>query len=311
MMSSLIAALKGYQNTAAIREKGALSIVLKVTEHAKKKGLPLDPNDLVTAKGGQVKGPGVSVQAILKRHGIQRRLSSEAGRTSRGSIDTMREYVAKLNQLAADGPLDLEEVERFWAQAVEEYFRRQPFKVTLDSSRGLRLLVREIIAQAQIRQSETLGTTTAGTVLQHLVGAKLDCALPAPGLVKHNSSSTSDSQSGRPGDFLIGDVSVHVTVSPGEGVVERCAENLKDGLRPVIVTTTRGVTVAEGLADNKGIGDRVDVFEVEQFVALNLYELGRFAADGRRVAVGDLVRRYNEIVESVETDPSLLIEIRK
>ena len=53
------------------------------------------------------------------------------------------------------------------------------------------------------------------------------------------------------------------------------------------------------------------MFEVEQFVALNLYELGRFAADGRRVAVNDLVGRYNEIVEDVETDPSLMIEIRK
>ena len=37
-------------------------------------------------------------------------------------------------------------------------------------------------------------------------------------------------------------------------------------------------------------------FEIEQFVALNLYELGEFAADGRRVAVDGLVRRYNEIV---------------
>ena len=42
------------------------------------------------------------------------------------------------------------------------------------------------------------------------------------------------------------------------------------------MTTTRGVTVAEELARNKGLDDRIDVFEVEQF----------------------------------ETDPSLKIEIR-
>ena len=58
-------------------------------------------------------------------------------------------------------------------------------------------------------------------------------------------------------------------------------------------------------------GDRIDVFEVEQFVALNLYELGKFAADGRRIAVDDLVTRYNEIVDEFETDPSLKIEFRK
>ena len=55
----------------------------------------------------------------------------------------------------------------------------------------------------------------------------------------------------------------------------------------------------------------LDIFEIEQFVALNLYEMGGFAAAGRRVAVGDLVARYDEIVEDVETDPSLRIEIRK
>ncbi|WP_032640250.1 DUF4928 family protein, partial [Pseudomonas syringae group genomosp. 3] len=59
------------------------------------------------------------------------------------------------------------------------------------------------------------------------------------------------------------------------------------------------------------LGDRIDVFEVEQFIALNLYELGKFAAEGRRLAVGDVVIRYNEIIEEVETDPSLKIEFRQ
>jgi uncharacterized protein DUF4928 len=69
--------------------------------------------------------------------------------------------------------------------------------------------------------------------------------------------------------------------------------------------------VAEGLAANVGLADRIDVFEIEQFVALNLYELGQFGLDGRRTAVTDLVERYNEIVENVETDPSLKIELRR
>jgi uncharacterized protein DUF4928 len=71
-----------------------------------------------------------------------------------------------------------------------------------------------------------------------------------------------------------------------------------------------GLTVAEGLADNAGLADRIDVFEVEQFIALNLHELGKFGAEGRRVAVSDLVIRYNEIIEDIETDPSLKIEFK-
>ncbi len=57
--------------------------------------------------------------------------------------------------------------------------------------------------------------------------------------------------------------------------------------------------------DNAGLADRIDVFEVEQFIALNLYQLGKFGADGRRLAVSDFVTRYNEIIDDVETDPSL------
>ncbi|WP_430755110.1 DUF4928 family protein [Magnetovirga frankeli] len=59
-----------------------------------------------------------------------------------------------------------------------------------------------------------------------------------------------------------------------------------------------------------GLGERIDVFEIEQFIALNLYELGKFGAEGRRIAVDDLVMRYNAIIDAVETDPSLKIEFR-
>jgi hypothetical protein len=102
-----------------------------------------------------------------------------------------------------------------------------------------------------------------------------------------------------------------VTTSPAEAVIEKCRDNLNDGYRPIIVTLQRGLTVAEGLAGNVGLSDRIDIFEIEQFLALNLYELGKFGADGRKTALTDLVARYNEIVEEFETDPSLKIELRR
>lgn len=58
---------------------------------------------------------------------------------------------------------------------------------------------------------------------------------------------------------------------------------------------------------NLGIADRLDVFEIEQFVALNLYELGKFNATGRRTAVEEMIERYNTIIDEIETDPSLKI----
>jgi hypothetical protein len=54
--------------------------------------------------------------------------------------------------------------------------------------------------------------------MQHMVGAKLDCAL-GQGKFEHNSYSTSDQQSGRSGEFFLGDVAIHVATAPGEAVV--------------------------------------------------------------------------------------------
>jgi hypothetical protein len=293
--------------------KGALSVALVVTELARKRGLPLDPEQLITGEGagGQVAGLGkAAVQAILERHGISAVLAKEGGRTSRGSIANMRSYVAWLNAPHPAGELDLAAVEQFWIEQVRNYFAGKPFRLSLDNSRGLRHVIRDVIAQAEKRQRESTGTGYAGAVMQHLVGAKLDCAL-GKGKFAHNSFSTSDEQSGRAGDFHVGDVAIHVTTAPGEAVIERCRENLNHSLRPILVTLDRRVTVAEGLAENAGLAERLDIFAVEQFIALNLYELGSFLAAGRSTAIADLVARYNEIVGEVETDPSLCIELRQ
>lgn len=291
------------------RGKGPLSVALVVTEHAKRLGLPLDPQKLLTEGGGQVLGLGKgAVQSILKRHGITRLLAAEGGRTSRGSIRKMGEYVAFLNRFA--GKLDLDDVEDFWIDRIQEFFAAKPFKIKLDGSRSLRMVVRDVIAQAVDRQKTSHGAWYAGTVLQHLVGAKLDCAL-GEGTFDHNSASAADDPRGRIGDFSVGDVAIHVTTSPNEAVIEKCRNNLNEGYRPMLVTLQTGLAVAEGLADNAGLADRIDLFEIEQFVALNLYELGKFGADGRKAALTDLVNRYNQVVEENETDPSLKIELKR
>ena len=137
-------------------------------------GLPLDPEKLLTEGGGQVLGLGKgAVQAVLKRHGVDRVLAHEGGRTSRGSLGNMREYVAFLNGLAKKGRVDLDAIEAFWIERVHEFFAGKPFKIKLDASRSLRMVVRDVIAQAEERQKTTPGMYYAGAVLQHLVGDQL------------------------------------------------------------------------------------------------------------------------------------------
>lgn len=293
--------------------KGPLSVALVVTDQARSMSFPLDTDAFLAESGTQVSGLGIApVQAILNRRGIERVLAKEGGRTSRGSVGNMRKYVAFLNEQAENAQIDFETVEAFWVQKVAAFFAGKPFTVKLDPSKGLRAVVRDVLREALKRQQEWSGVTYAGAVLQHLVGAKLECAMAGGGMmVEHFSFTTSDSQTERAGDFLLGDVAIHVTTSPGEALIRRCQENLDAGFRPIIVTLQKGLSVAEGLAANANIADRLDVFEIEQFVALNLYELGKFKATGRRTVIEEIVERYNAIIDEIETDPSLRIAIQR
>lgn len=79
-------------------------------------------------------------------------------------------------------------------------------------------------------------------------------------------------------------------------------------MRPVIITTNRGALIAEVLAEQAAMADRLDVFEAEQFLAGNLYEIGKFAQAERRTTAEQLISEYIAIVDKCETDPSLRID---
>ena len=148
----------------------------------------------------------------------------------------------------------------------------------------------------------------AGAVLQHLVGAKLELALPDVE-IGHNGFSVADEPGDRKGDFVVGDSAIHVTTAPSQGLIEKCRANLAENFHPVIVTTEKGTGGAVALATDANIADRVDVLEIEQFVATNVLERSGFARAERPVTVRRLVDSYNRIVDQCETDPSLKIKV--
>lgn len=290
--------------------KGSLSLVLILTRNAKDHDFPLKKTDFLTARGGQVAGlGGPAVKKILASHGIERILSTEGGRTSRGNMDRMSAYVDLLNELYHRGSIDLDEVEKFWVARTLAYFDAQPFTFKLDPSKSLRACVRDLLSQAVERQREVRGVMYAGAVMQHLVGAKLDYV--TKGALEQHGFAVADAPSGRAGDFLIGDVAVHVTTAPGEPLIRKCGANLQNGLRPLIVTTEDGLGGAKALAKQAGIEDRLDVIEIEQFLATNVYEWSVFERDARSTAVAQIINRYNVIVSQCESDPSLRIEFEE
>lgn len=167
--------------------------------------------------------------------------------------------------------------------------------------------IRSILKYAS-QYGELTKTPALNIVLQHLVGAKLDIVLGV-GKVVHHSASEADQAEGRAGDFVIGDVAIHVTTHPGEALIAKCGHNIASGLRPLIVTTSRKVIVADTLAEQANIASRLDVLDIEQFLAANLYERALFSAKNHLPKTRELLARYNELIDAHKTDPSLKIEI--
>lgn len=287
--------------------KGALCVGLAVTRYARTHSLPIEPTDLLTGGQGQVSILGKApIQKILAEHGIVRVLAEEGGRTSRGSVGLMQKYVQFLN-FSGYGERDLAEVEEWWVSKVRAFFAGKPLSFRLDPAKSLRAAVRDLISQAERRQSENSGATIVGTILQHLVGAKLSVLLGTEAPM--HGASVADAVSDRAGDFEFGDVVIHVSTAPGEALMRKCRRNIEDGKRPLVITTYKRLPFATDHAADEGIADRVEIFDVEQFLAGNIYELGRFGSEGRTKTARAIVDRYNKLVDALETDPSLRIEI--
>lgn len=309
-MSKLATKLLEFVKCSGMKNRGALCVALVVTRHAKNKGLPLDPETLKTEKSrGQVLGLGkVAVQNILKDHQIVKILAEEGGRTSRGSLGNMQAYVEFLNNLSKDGPVDLDAVEGWWIARVKKMFAEKPLVLRLDPKLSLVSGVRDLLDQAIDRQKRDAGMQYLGAVLQHLVAAKLDLVLGHP--IEDHGAFVADAPTERDGDFRLADVVIHVTTSPGEAVIRKCQRNLGAGLRPVIITLYDKVPAAVSLASVAKIEARIDVFDIEQFVASNIFELSGFASTARKVTVAELIRRYNTYAASENLSGLLIQEVQ-
>lgn len=306
--AALAAILATYKNDHGLSGKGQIATMIYASRLARREGLPFNVEEGITTEGeGQVKGLGKgSVQAILADYGITRVLAEEGGRTSRGSLGNIRTYLNFLNALGAQARNNISSIEAWWVDQAKHFFNAKPFTLRFEAGKSLRSVIRDLLAQARKRQEEGSGTMFVGAMLQHLIGAKLELALPGV-TIQHNGFSVADAAGGRAGDFDIGNAALHVTTTPGEAVIRKCAANLAAGRHPVIITVHDMLPAADAFAGQAGIADQLDVLDAEQFIVANLHELGGFQGDQRRVTVEALVDRYNAIVEAHETDPSLKI----
>jgi len=191
-------------------------------------------------------------------------------------------------------------LQRVLVDRIREWHNRQRLSFVFDPSKSTWQIVREILDRAREADKE-------GPVGQYLVGAKLQLLYPDV-VVENFSYSTSDPQRGRSGDFLVGDTVFHVTVSPMANLFEKCQENLADQRRVYLIVPDR---VLVGTRQNAEALEPGGIFvkSIEAFVGGNVDELSTFSRDNIIRQFRLLVTMYNQRVDAVETDKSMLIEV--
>lgn len=287
--------------------KGGLCVALHITVAAQEKGLPIPPETMRSAEGGQVEGLSYArVQKILGKLGISTILAKEGGRTSRSSLLDMESYLTVLNKLHAQGTVDLDAALQWWHQKVKLHFASEGPKFDFDSGKSVRANLQDLFRQATDIQRNSGGANFHGAMLQHLVGAKLDLII-GTGVIKHHGFSVADHSTERSADFHVNNVAIHVTTHPTEALIRKAASNLKAGMKPLFITLTDGVSGANYLLKGTEWADRVDVLDVAQFLTANVYERSLFQAGECKVTLKGIIERYNEIVAECETDPVLRI----
>ena len=100
-----------------------------------------------------------------------------------------------------------------------------------------------------------------------------------------------------------------MTAAPSRHVIQKCAENIRIGLYPVLLVPNEQENKARILAQDEGIEQALTIISIEAFVALNIIEL---ATDENKDFFGvlqEIVEIYNKRLTAVETDLSLQIEV--
>jgi hypothetical protein len=298
--------LQTYKTTYGLPARGSVAAALVVLEHLKENYVL----DLASHQAGgraQLRGLNPSsVQAILARFGETRQFVGEGGRTNRGGPGDVQRLLEALRPLKLESESatirnsTLDEFQRLLVEKVQEYHGRKRLEISYNASVTTWAAVREILDQA--RQ-----VAKAGPVAQYLVGAKLQLRFPKV-VIANDRYSAADVQTGRHGDFQVQDTTFHVTVSPAQPVYEKCLQNIRDGLRVYLLVPDSCLVGARQNAQTAS-PDRIAVESIESFVANNIEELSQFASNDLAGGFRRLLEKYNERVDAIELDKSLLIEI--
>lgn len=284
--------------------RNTVAIGIVVFDHLRK-ACPLSRDDVIS-QGGKVKGARSGLANILEAYGIPGSYLKEVT-TRQGHQDGQRLFerfewgkkLLKLNEVQRE-QMFLDLIDVLLNQATD-WLKRQNLKLDIDRRQAPSTWVHMIVENAKQR--------SGGVVEQHLIGAKLQRRFKGIDIPNH-SAHAGDRQTSRLGDFEILKLVYHVTATPSRNVIQKCAENIKVGLHPVLLIPTEQESKARILAQDEGIDKELSIISIEAFIAMNIIEL---ATDENKDFFGvlkEIVEIYNKRLTEVETDLSLQIKIR-
>lgn len=294
-----------YQNK--LPPKGSIQAALVVLNRLRE-NYDLSISAHVSEKEAQIAGlSGASVKKILAEFGETRILSTIGGRSNRGARGDVARLLEAMESLKlAEQPTELRSrvlcamQRHLVTEHIPKFFSAKRVKASFDRAAATWMFIHALLGNAKQNGK-------GGAVAEHLVGAKL--ALKFPHVeIRNKPTSSADFQHGYAGDFEIGTTAFHVTLAPLPELFEKVKSNLANGLRVYVLVDSQQLAGAKQQADLQTDG-RTAVESIESFIATNIDELSGF--DGDRVVNGlnMLLTKYNERVDEVEVDKSLLVEI--
>jgi len=261
----------------------------------------------VAERGAQIKGAsGAAVKAILKTFGEEREFAKEGGRTNRGGPSEVKSLLQMLSSLDLASMSEekrnryLHSMQAFLVERVRDFHNRQKIKLVFNPTFSTWHIVHNLLLIA-------IDEGKAGHIAQHLIGAKLQLRFPDLS-ISNEAVTTADMQTARPGDFLVGHTAFHVTVAPMPAVFEKCKANISQGLKPFLLVPDNKLIGARQIAEQTS-EQQIAVESIESFVSQNINEISQFNKDQLTGGFKELIALYNQRVDEVETDKSLMIEL--
>lgn len=290
------------RNNKISRNTVAMGIV--VIDHLKR-NCPVSRNDVIS-QGGEVNGARSGLGKILESYEIPssylKEITTRQGHQDGQRLFEMFEWGNKFTKLTTQerDVLLLELIDTL-RNLANDWLKRQNLKLDIDRRQAPATWINVIVENAKGR--------SGGIVEQQLVGAKLARRFQGVDIPNHPAHA-GDKQTERMGDFTISNLVYHVTAAPSRNVLQKCADNLKVGLHPILLIPREQENKVRVLAQDEGIDQQLTIISIESFIALNIIEMATDENKDFFSVLKEIVEIYNARLSAVETDLSLQIEVR-